>query len=111
MTEHDPVAALACQANPSIAKLDGTTLLADQVMLIASECGVLRAALLVPEPCEDGIELVERPQDPIGLEARQQGVTKLEAQITACLRLSGVSGNFSRIFKARSKNRAASAWA
>src|SRR5262249_45355823 len=81
LTEHDPVAALACQANPCVTKLDGTTLLADKVMLIASECGVLRATLLVPEPCEDGVELIERPQDPIGLEARQQGITKLEAQI------------------------------
>src|SRR5690348_10433594 len=65
-------------------------------MLIASECGVLRTALLVAEPREDGVELIERPQDPIGLEARQQGVAKLEAKIH---RLPEIVGGFRQFFQ------------
>ena len=67
MTQHDPVAAFARKADSCLTKLDGTTLLADQEMMIASECRVLRAALFVSEAGENGVELIQRAQDPIGL--------------------------------------------
>src|SRR5262249_17899988 len=66
LTQHDPIVAFARKVNCFLTKFDGTTLLAAHEMLIASECGVLRAALLVAEAGENGFELIQRAQDPIG---------------------------------------------
>ena len=80
-------------------------------MMVASERGISRAAQFVAEGGENGIDLLQRAEDPIGLAQRQQGVTKLEAEVHGLLSVSGVSGNFFRTINARSKKRAASAFA
>src|SRR6516164_3177886 len=79
--KHAAVAVFASEANGGLGKFDGTTLFADQKMVIASVCGVLRTSQLVPEAGENGLKFIQRAQDPIGLTQREQGVTKLEANI------------------------------
>src|SRR5215831_4543607 len=69
------------EASSRLAKLDGTTLLTDEEMVIASECGVSRAAQLVPDTGENGIKLIQTALYPIGLTLRQQSVAKTEAEI------------------------------
>src|SRR5207249_2828877 len=64
---HVAVAVFASEANGGLGKFDGTTLFADQKMVIASVCGVLRTSQLVPEAGENGINFIQRAQDPIGL--------------------------------------------
>jgi hypothetical protein len=56
-------------------------LLTDEEMVIASECGVSRAAQLVPDTGENGIKLIQTALYPIGLTLREQSVAKTEAEI------------------------------
>src|SRR6516225_3818296 len=67
--------------NRRLTELDGTTLLADEGMVITSEGGVARAAQFVPEAGENRIKLIQGVENPIGFAHRQQGVTKLEPKI------------------------------
>src|SRR5215471_18932009 len=65
--KHVAVAVFASEANGGLGKFDGTTLLADAEMVIASVCGVLRTSQLVLEASENGIKFVQRARDAIGL--------------------------------------------
>src|SRR5262249_44990214 len=81
-SQQDAVVALPREASSSgLTKLDGTTLLADPEMVSASECGVSRAAQLVPEAGENGIKLIQTAPNLVDLALRQQSVTKPEAKI------------------------------
>src|SRR6516162_6329102 len=90
-SQQDAVVALPREASSCLTKLDGTTLLANEEMVIASECGISCAAQLVPEARENGIKLIQTAPNPLSLTLRQQSVTKPEAKIHG---LSDVVGSF-----------------
>ncbi len=83
------------RSNARLAELDGATLFADHEMMIASERGVSRAALLVSEARENGVELIQGAQDSIGL--RSSAAARCAARSEdprPASRVSRVSGNF-----------------
>src|SRR5262249_7842654 len=81
LAEQSAVAAFAGKPDSGLAKLDSTALLADEEVVIAPERGVPRAAQLVSQRGDDGIELVQGARNPIGLAQRQQRIAELETKI------------------------------
>ena len=111
LTSARPVAAFARKPNPGLTKLDGTALFADQEMVIALERGVLGAALLVAKGVRTGSSSSKRTRIRSVSKLGSRAFRSSKRRSTACSRLSRVSGNFFRTVNARSKKRAASAFA
>src|SRR5215831_267033 len=110
-SQQDAVVALPREASSGLTKLDGTTLLADPEMVSASECGVCALRSLSPRQARMGSSSSkQRPIWSIS-PCASRALRSPKRRSTACLRLSGLSGNFLRTVNGRSKKRAAFAFA
>src|SRR6516164_9492275 len=111
LTQHDPVAAFARKADSCLTKLDGTTLLADQEMMIASECAYCALRCLSPRRARMGSSSSRERRIRSVAPSGSRALRSWKRISTARSRLSRVSGNFFRSVKERSKKRTASSFA